>query len=59
MILSVYNDSLLSVDSYRGGVSFFKYCPQVLVLHGTNNLSNGQDVAQPKPNPVLKAEIMK
>ena len=59
MLLSVYSDSLLSVDSYRGGVFFFKYCPQVLVLHGKNNLSNDQEVAQPKPNPVLKAEIMK
>ena len=59
MILSVYSDSLLSVDLYRGDVSFFKYCPQVLVLLGTKNLSNGQEVAQPKPNPVLKAEIMK
>ena len=59
MILSVYSDSLLSVDTYRGGVIFFTYCPQVLVLHGQNNLSNDQEVAQPKPNPVLKAEIMK
>ena len=59
MILSVYSDSLLSVDSYRGGVFFFKYCPHVLELHGKNNLRNDQEVAQPKPNPVLKAEIMK
>ena len=59
MILSVYSDSLLSVDTYRGGVIFFKYCPQVLVLHGKNYLSNDQEVAQPKPNPVLKTEIMK
>ena len=59
MILSVYSDSLLSVDSYRGGEFFLKYCPQVLVLHGKNNLSNDLEVAQLKPNPVLKAEIMK
>ena len=59
MILSVYSNSLLSVDSYRGGVFFFKYCPQILVLHGKNNLSNDQEVIQPKSNPVLKAEIMK
>ena len=55
MILSVYSDSLLSIDSYRGGVIFFKYCPKVLVLHGKNILSNDQEVAQPKPNPVLRA----
>ena len=55
MILSVYSDSLLS-----GGCNFFfNYCPQVLVLHGKNTLSNDQEVAQPKPNPVLKAEIIK
>ena len=59
MMLSVYSDSLLSFDFYRGGVIFFKYCPQVLVLYGKNNLSNDQEVAQPKPNPDLKAEIMK
>ena len=24
MILSIYSDSLLPIDSYRGGVNFFK-----------------------------------
>ena len=57
MILSVYSDSLLCIDSYRGGVIFLKYCPQVLVLHGKNNLSNDQEVAQPKQTLSLKQKL--
>ena len=59
MILSVYSDSLLSVDSYRGGVFFLNIVPRYWYCMDKNNFSNDQVVAQPKPYPVLKAEIMK
>ena len=60
MILSVYSDSLLSIDSYRGGVFFFiNIVPRYWYCMEKHNFRNDQEVAQPKPNPVLKAEIMK
>ena len=53
--LACSRDSQLSVDLYRGGV---------ILSPGSgtdwnHNMSNGQEVAQPKPNTVLKAQIMK
>ena len=51
--LAFKSDSQLFIDLYRGGV---------ILSPGTgtakNNMSNDQEVAQPKPNPDLKAHIM-
>ena len=50
------SDAQLSVDMYRGGV---------ILSSGTgtarkkNNMSNDKEVAEYKPSPVLKIEIMK
>ena len=54
MILSVYSIHYFPLIRI-GEVYFLNIVPR----YGKNNLSNDQEVAQPKPNPVLKAEIMK
>ena len=55
MILSVYSIHYFPLI-HIGEVYFFS---NNVPRYGKNNLSNDQEVAQPKPNPVLKAEIMK
>ena len=53
---SLDSDSQLFVDLYRGGV---KLSPGTGTAWKKNNMSNDLEVAQPKPNPVFKAHIMK
>ena len=53
MKISVCSDSLLSVDSYRGGVTFLDIVPR----YWKNNLSNDQEVVQTNQTLSLKQKL--